>query len=47
MLAKPHMTKDLSRFCTSHKLNHPLSKDLTFNFDKFEVTPIYLQASDP
>ena len=39
VLAKPHMTKDLSRFCTSDKLSHPLSVDPTFNFGKFEVTP--------
>ena len=39
VLAKPHMTTDLSRFCTSDQLNHPLSVDPTFNFGKFEVTP--------
>ena len=39
VLAKPHMTMDLSRFCTSDKLSHPLSVDPTFNFGKFEVTP--------
>ena len=33
------MTKDLSRFCISDKLGHPLSVDPTFNFAKFEVTP--------
>ena len=39
VLAKPHMTTDLLRFCTSDQLNHPLSVDPTFNFGKFEVTP--------
>lgn len=39
VLAKSHMTVDLSRFCTSVNLNHPLSVDPTFNFGKFEVTP--------
>ena len=39
VLAKPHMTGDLSRFCTSEILSHPLSVDPTFNFGKFEVTP--------
>ena len=38
MLAKPNITKDLSRFCTSDKLSHQLSVDATFNFGKFEVT---------
>ena len=39
VLAKLHMTADLSRFCTSEILSHPLSVDPTFNFGKFEVTP--------
>ena len=39
MLAKPYMTKDLSRFCASDKLSHPMSVDPTFNFGKFKVTP--------
>ena len=38
VLPKPYMTMDLSRFCTSEKLSHPLSVDPTFNFGKFEVT---------
>ena len=38
VLVKPHMTTDLSRFCTSDQLNHPLSVHPTFNFGKFEVT---------
>ena len=39
VLAKPHITTDLSRCCTSDQLSHPLSEDPTFNFGKFEVTP--------
>lgn len=39
VLAKPHMMTDLSRFCTSDQLSHPLSVDPTFNFGKFKVTP--------
>ena len=39
VLTKPHMTGDLSRFCTSEILSHPLSVDPTFNFGKSEVTP--------
>ena len=39
LLAKPHMTTDLSRFCTSDQLSYPLSVDPGFNFGKFEVTP--------
>ena len=39
VLSKPHMTADLSRFCTSEVLSHPFSVDPTFNFGKFEVTP--------
>lgn len=39
VLAKPHMIADLSRFCTSEILSHPMSVDPTFNFGKFEVTP--------
>ena len=39
VLGKSHMTADLSRFCTSEILSHPLSVDPTFNFGKFEVTP--------
>ena len=39
MLAKPHMTTDLSRFCTSDQLSHPLRVDPTINFGKFKVTP--------
>lgn len=31
--------RDLSRFCPSEILSHPLSVDPTFNFGKFEVTP--------
>jgi len=38
LLAKPHMTTDLSRFCTSDQLSYPLSVDPAFNFGKFEVT---------
>jgi len=38
VLAKPNITKDLSRFCTSDKLSHQLSVDPTFNFGKCEVT---------
>lgn len=40
ILGKPHMTRDLSRFCTSDKLSHPISLDPTFNFGRYEVTPI-------
>ena len=47
VLAKPLMTKDLSSFCTSDKLSHPLSVDPAFNFGKFEVTPFTSQASVP
>ena len=39
VLSKPHMTLNLSRFCTSEVLSHPFSVDATFNFGKFEVTP--------
>ena len=39
VLAKPHMTTDLSKFCTSDQLSHPLSVDPTFNFGHYEVTP--------
>ena len=39
VLSKPHMTVDLSRFCTSEMRSHPLNVDPTFNFGIFEVTP--------
>ena len=39
VLAKPHMTTDLSRFCTSDQLSRLLRVDPTFNFGKFKVTP--------
>ena len=39
MLAKPHMTTDLLRFCTSDQLSHPLSVASRFNFGKLDVTP--------
>ena len=39
VLAKPHMTTDLSRFCTSDQLSHPLSVDPKFYFGKLDVTP--------
>ena len=46
MLAKPHMMTDLSRFCTSDQLSHPLSVDPMFNFSKFEVTPFSYKQMD-
>ena len=39
VLGKPHMSRDLSRFCTSEIQSHPLCVDPTFNFGKYEVTP--------
>ena len=39
VLAKPHMMTDLSKFCSSDQLSHPLSVDPTFNFGHYEVTP--------
>lgn len=40
VLAKPHMTTDLSRFCSSDQLSHPLSVDPRFNFGKLDLTPL-------
>ena len=40
VLAKPHMTNDLSRFCTSEVLHHPFSVDPTFEFGRYEITPV-------
>ncbi|KAJ8019089.1 hypothetical protein HOLleu_42548 [Holothuria leucospilota] len=34
------MTNDLSRFCTSDTLNHPFSVDPTFDFGRYEITPV-------
>ena len=39
VLGKGHMSRDLSRFCTSGIRSHPFCVDPTFNFGKFEVTP--------
>jgi len=39
VLGKAHMSRDLSRFCTSDIRSHPFCVDPTFNFGKFEVTP--------
>ena len=39
VLGKSHICKDLSRFCCSKVLSHPLSVDPTFNFGQYEVTP--------
>ena len=39
VLAKPHMTTDLPRFCTSDQLSYPLSVDPRFNFGKLDVNP--------
>ena len=44
VLAKPHMTTDLSRFCTSDQLNHPLSVDPTFNFTAFTYKHLFLKS---
>ena len=44
VLAKPHMTTDLSRFCTSDQLNHPLSVDPMFNFTPFTYKHLVLKS---